>query len=291
MLESGVYPASVTPLTPDGAVDLPSMVRLLSFFQAAGCQGAVLAGTNGEGPSLSALEKRDLARACVPILPDFKIVLGISTPSITEAVWLANQANKAGAAAGLVMAPGYFREASEEAICRWFEELFSETELPILVYNFPQRTGITFTNQMIERLAQHPQMIGLKDSSGNEANIPGYAGTAPDKLKFVGNEALLIAALEAGWSGTISGAANCIPAWLSAVTRDWQKGDFESARAKFQLCLPGIEALRGVPQPATNKAVLHKNGVLPNATVRLPLEDLQAESLQVAWERLQGLLD
>jgi len=291
MLGPGVYPASVTPLNPDGSIDLPSVARVLAHFKAAGCQGAVMAGTNGEGPSLSAVEKRDLVRVAVPIFPDLKIIAGIATPSLDEAIWLAGQAHKAGAAAGLVMAPGYFREASEEGIARWFERLFDSTELPILVYNFPQRTGIEITPELIARLAKHPRMIGLKDSSGNEANIEGYVVAAKGKEMFVGNEALFWKALEAGWSGTISGAANCIPAWLVAVLRDWQTGNMESAQVKFQIALKGIEALRGVPQPATNKAVLHKIGIIPHPSVRLPLEGINDEALQTALGRLEGLLD
>lgn len=288
MLTPGVYPASVTPMTPDGKMDVPSIARLLGYFKAAGCKGAVLTATNGEGPSLSAVEKRDLIRLAVPIIPDFHIIAGIATPSLEEAVWLANQAHKAGAAAGLVMAPGYFREASEEGIALWFESLFDQTDLPILVYNFPQRTGITLTHSLMARLAQHPRMVGLKDSSGDESNIEGYA---TGKLQFVGNEGLLWRCLEAGWSGTISGAANCIPGWLSAVTDDYFAGKRESAEVKFKLAQPGIEALRGVPQPATNKAVLHSTGVLPHPDVRLPLENLGQASLDATLAKLQTLLN
>lgn len=291
MLPSGVYPASVTPMTPDGKIDQPAIARLLAHFKAAGCQGVVLAGTNGEGPSLSAVEKRDLVKIAVPIFPELKIIAGIATPSIEEAIWLANQAQKAGAAAGLVMAPGYFREATEDAIGRWFEKLFDETDLPILVYNFPQRTGITFTANLIERLSQHDRMIGLKDSSGNEENIESYAKAAKGKDLFIGNEALLWRCLEAEWTGTISGAANCIPSWLAVVVEEYFAGRKESANVKFQLALKGIEALRGVPQPATNKAVLHRTGILPHPDVRLPLENLTKVALETTMSRLQGLLD
>lgn len=291
MLPNGVYPASVTPMTPYGKIDQPAIARLLAHFKAAGCQGVVLAGTNGEGPSLSAVEKRDLVKLALPIFPDLKIIAGIATPSLEEAIWLANQAQKAGASAGLGMAPGYFREASEDAIARWFEKLFNETDLPILVYNFPQRTGITFTANLIERLSQHERMIGLKDSSGNEENIASYAKAAKGKDLFVGNESLLWRCLEAGWTGTISGAANCIPGWLAVIVEEYFAGRKESANVKFELVLKGIEALRGVPQPATNKAVLHRMGILPHPDVRLPLDNLAADALETTMGRLQGLLD
>lgn len=291
MLSPGVYPASVTPMTPDGKIDFPSVARLLSHFKSSGCQGVVLSGTNGEGPSLSAVEKRDLVRIAVPIFSELKIIAGIATASLEEAIWLANQAQKAGAAAGLVMPPGYFREATEVAIARWFEKLFAETDLPILVYNFPQRTGITISAGLMKRLSQHDRMIGLKDSSGNEENIDSYAQAVKGRDLFVGNESLLWRCLEAGWTGTISGAANCIPSWLAVVVEEYFAGRKESANVKFQLALKGIEVLRGVPQPATNKAVLHHMGIIPHLDVRLPLENLNEQALQATIDRLQGLLD
>jgi 4-hydroxy-tetrahydrodipicolinate synthase len=290
MLESGVYPASVTPMDDEGRVDFAAIPRLLAHFRAEGCKGIVLAGTNGEGPSLSAVEKRDLIRLATPIFPDFKVIAGIATPSLDEAVWLANQASKAGAAAGLVMAPGYFRDAAEEGILGWFEKLFDSTELPILVYNFPQRTGFAHSADAIARLAGHERMIGLKDSSGNPANLADYSRAAPDKLKFVGNETLLLDALDKGWTGTISGAANCIPSWLAAIVHDWNQGKRDSARAKFKLVSPAIESLRGVPQPASNKALLHRAGILESPAVRLPLQSAPREVLQPLIEKLQTFL-
>jgi 4-hydroxy-tetrahydrodipicolinate synthase len=290
MLEAGVYPASVTPMDKDGKVDLPAVPRLLAHFRAEGCMGVVLGGTNGEGPSLSAVEKRDLIRVAAPTFPDFKVIAGIATPSLSEAVWLAEQALKAGAAAGLVMAPGYFRDAPEEGILQWFEKLFDSTGLPILVYNFPQRTGFTHTSEGMARLANHPRMVGLKDSSGEVSNLSGYASAIPDKLKFVGNELLLIDALDHGWTGTISGAANCIPSWLAAIVTDWEKGNRESARAKFRLVAPKIEALRRVSQPAANKSVLHRMGILGSPSVRLPLTNMPEEALQPLLAEMQGFL-
>ncbi|MBN9503514.1 MAG: hypothetical protein BGO01_19360 [Armatimonadetes bacterium 55-13] len=291
MPQIGVYPASVTPMNSDGSVDSPSLIRLLAHFKASGCKGAVLAGTNGEGPSLSSVEKRDMVRVSVPVFADFEIIVGIATASLPDAIWLSQQSHKAGASAALVMAPSYFREASVEGLCAWFESLFEESDLPVLVYNFPQRTGIEIGASMIERLAKHPQMIGLKDSSGNAANIRDYAKAleGTDKMMYVGNETLLWDALEAGWAGTISGAANCIAPWLAAVIQDYSEGNTESARTKFELTLKGIDALRGVPQPQINKAVLERMEILPNSSVRLPLQQAPIEQVTKAWADLESL--
>src|SRR5882724_5248993 len=127
LLSPGTYPASVTPFDEKGRIDMAGVARLLAWFRANGCTGVVLAGTNGEGPSLSAVEKRDLIRTAVPLANGLPIVLGVATASLEEAVWSCESARKDGAAAALVMPPAYYREASQEGIILWYEELLART--------------------------------------------------------------------------------------------------------------------------------------------------------------------
>jgi len=291
-----VYPASVTPFDSKGDIDMAATARLLAWFESCGCTGAVLAGTNGEGPSLSAIEKRDLVREAIPLRGKLDIILGVATSSLEEGVWLCNQALKSGAVAALVMPPSYFREATEDGIVEWFHALMSHTHMPVIVYNFPQRTGITITSSMLQRIAEHKQFAGVKDSSGSRENLSGYASAleGTGKALYVGNETLLWEALNNGWTGTISGASNVMPYPLSCVIADWVSGARESAEAKFSIALPAIEALRGQPQPATNKALLQSIGVLPTSAVRLPLSSRTPEDVAELRKKLEehlGSLD
>lgn len=263
-MPDGVYPAMVTPFLLNGTIDEAGVAKLLARFRAAGCKGAVVAGTNGEGPSLSAIEKRDLVALAAGFDPEVQIILGIATPSLTEAIWLTKQAAKAGAVAVLVMAPFYFREASSEGYLEWFRAVLNSSPLPVLLYNFPQRCGFSFDIDFLTGLADHPNLAGLKDSSGVEANLSAFKTALSDKKLFVGNELLLMKALEAGWNGTISGAANVIPRWLSQIVAD-------TDAVKFDLVVPTIEVIRTHPQPATNKANLAELGVIDHDFVRLPL--------------------
>lgn len=272
MPQPGTYPAAVTPFDEKGRIDAPSLARLLAWFESAGCTGAVLAGTNGEGPSLTAPEKRDLILAASGLKGTLDLVLGIASCSLNEAVWLCKQAHEAGAVAALVMPPFYFKEPLD-SIQAWFAELLDRSPLPILIYNFPQRTGITLTADFMQKAAAHPNCAGLKDSSGNRENLAAYrqAIQRDDQALFVGDETLLLDALQAGWSGTISGATNSIPAWTSQIVQSYLSGDAETAAAKFQIALPVIEAMRKVPQPAAHKGILHRRGVLGSPALRLPL--------------------
>ncbi|MFQ3677559.1 MAG: dihydrodipicolinate synthase family protein [Fimbriimonadaceae bacterium] len=280
MLAAGVYPASVTPFDPKGRVDRAAVARLLAFFESEGCRGAVLAGTNGEGPSLSAVEKRDLIQSSLSLRGKLDLVLGIATPSIEEAVWLAKQAVDAKAV--LVMPPGYFRTASEEGVAAWFESLLERSPSPVLVYNFPKMTGITLSADLIARLGRHERMIGVKDSSGDRGNLVPYrqALTRSDQSLFVGDETLLIDALDAGWSGTISGLANVMPRMLAAIVDDFRAGNRESARAKFAVAAPAMHELRRFPQPSAHKSVLRRMGILPSGAMRLPLLEATPDTVE-----------
>ncbi len=254
----------VTPFLPSGAIDEAGVVKLLAWFRAAGCKGAVIAGTNGEGPSLSAIEKRDLVDLACRLAPELAIILGIATPSLNEATWLSKQAARSGAAAILLMAPSYFREATSDGVALWFRAVLDASPAPVLVYNFPQRTGFEFDAPFLASLADHSNLLGAKDSSGKEGNLAMFRQVLPGKRLYVGNELLLLKALDAGWNGTISGAANVVPRWLSLIVADRDE-------AKFEFIRPTIETLRSHPQPGTNKALLAELGVIDHNLVRLPL--------------------
>ncbi len=267
---SGVLPAAITPFTSEGDIDYASFAKLAAYFTAAGCNGVVVAGTNGEGPSLSAVEKRDLCRRAVTLASPLPVVLGISTPSLHEATWLASQAGKAGAHSVLLMPPGYFRPAPTEGVLAFLESVADAATCPVIVYNHPALTGFTLLPDHVSRLARHPNVCGFKDSSGDPQNLPAYRAAAPDADLFVGNETLLQQAVRSGWSGTVSGVANILPQWLVSVTNDLRADPENDTR--FKLVLPVIEHLRAQPQPPTNKAVLAEWRVVENPDPRLPLQ-------------------
>jgi len=290
-MKPGVYPAAVTPFDAKGAIDLVAVARLMAWFKAANCAGVVVAGTNGEGPSLSAVEKRDLIKGAVGLADGLEVLLGVSTPSLDEAKWLCKQAHHAGAHAVLLMPPGFFRDAGDSGIAGWFEAVLDSSPLPIVVYNFPQRTGITLPPETMARLCRHERMMGLKDSSGRAENMPQYASAleGSGKSLFVGDETLLLHALSHGWTGTISGAANVLPRWLSQIVAEWAT-DRESAETKFALIGPALAAIRTSPQPAANKQILFELGVLPSPDVRLPLELSASERVQDALAEVRRLV-
>jgi len=267
---TGIYPALVTPMTSDSSLDTAGMVRLLSHAHFMALPGVVIAGSTGEGPSLAAVEKRDLVRIACSTHPELKVIIGIATASLVEAVWLAEQSRRAGAIAGLVMPPAFFREADDDAIADWYEELFRRTTLPILIYNFPLRSGRTISPELLRRLAHRDQCIGVKDSSGDPTNLQSFREVIPTgKSLFVGDERLLLRAKEAGWTGSISGASNLLGQWLQTI---WDL-PADEAQAKLGLILPALQTLRRGNLPSVAKSFLRDLGIIDCPQVRLPLRN------------------
>ena len=206
MLPRGIYPASTTPFLPSGQIDFNSLARLVAGYEAAGCQGVVVSGTNGEGPNLAAVEKRDLVREAVKFKGQLKVILGISTPSLEEAKWLASQAGKAGADALLLLPPGYFRRASERGVADWLLAVLDASPIPVILYHYPTSNGVGLPLSHFSELVSHLNFAGVKNSEGDLSLLPFFRSeTGESHALFVGDERLIPAALDAGWSGSISG--------------------------------------------------------------------------------------
>lgn len=284
-LRSGVIPAMVTPFLETGEVDDLSVVRLISRFESYGCAGVVIGGTNGEGPSLSAVERRDLVRRAIGPLP---VIAGLATSSLPEAVWLSEQAGKAGAVAVLAMPPYFVRPADPDGMAAWFQTLLDRSPIPVILYHFPRKTGFRFEPEWLKPVLDHPNAGGIKDSSGEAELIPIWRELCgPDQTLWIGDEKLLFEALSAGWTGTISGVANSIPDPLVRIIEDWPDCR-ESAETRFSLTLPLIESLRATSQPSTHKALLAQWGWITDPSVRPPLVPANAGCLAGAIEATLG---
>ena len=266
-MRTGSFVALVTPFTPLGTIDFPAVARLLAYHESAGTTGVVLAGTNGEGVSLSGPEKRELVEFAVQHAGGLDVVCGLATCSLTEAIWLSKRALEAGAIASLAMPPFYFRGATEEGIEAWLRELLSGSSLPCILYNFPANVGFPLSANLVRRLFATEHVVGIKDSSGDRGSLNGYLETAQEfgKQVFVGDERLISECLSGGGSGTVSGLANSYPRLVSRVAN----GDSE-----LQPIVDGAHAaIKKHPQPAVHKYVLACRG-LQGGMLRPPLTDI-----------------
>jgi dihydrodipicolinate synthase/N-acetylneuraminate lyase len=258
--------ALVTPFDAEGQIDEAAFARLIAWHEANGMNGIVVAGTNGEGPSLTGPEKRDLVALACDVRGSLKVIAGLGTCSIKEATWLARRAFDAGCDALLALPPFYFRSASPKGIEQFFAELLAEAPLPVIAYHHPI-TGVDLSPELLANLAERfENLAGVKDSSGDYERFLAYRQRLPGRRVLVGDERLLLRSLAAGGDGTISGLANSLPQLVARQVR-------ERSDVLQSLVDEACAALKSHPAPAVHKFFLRELG-LPGGRLRPPLEDL-----------------
>ncbi len=291
---AGVYAAALTPLNDDGTPDLELTPAYLAFLAQRGCHGALLLGTTGEGPSFAPEERRAILEAATEVrreFPEFRLMAGTGTPSLTETMDLNRAAFDLGYDAVVVLPPYYFRNASEDGLFAWYSEVIAQSvpgDRLLLGYHIPAVSGVGLSVSLLERLsAAYPNRFGgLKDSSGDLAHAKTLAATLKNKLVLVGNDKLLGPALAGGASGGITALANLEAPDLRAI---WEAHLAGEDTAALQAVLDRKRAVMDTHPPATAflKAILHETHGFPRWPLRAPLRAFSAEetrAARTAWE-------
>lgn len=228
----GIFPALVTPFTDDGKnVDEERLRILVNHCIQQGVHGVVPCGTTGEFVNLSTEEKKrvikvviDEANGRVPV------IAGTGASGTREAVEMTKYAKGAGATAALIVTPFYLKPA-DRGIYEHYNTIATEVDLPIILYNIPQCTGLPLPWQMVEDLAQIPNIVGVKDSSGQLNFILAVLEKVRDKINVLcGHDEVVIAALAAGCSGAILASANVIPDVWVQIYNHVKSGELQKAR-------------------------------------------------------------
>jgi 4-hydroxy-tetrahydrodipicolinate synthase len=280
-IRAGVHVAAITPFTREGAIDAPYFVRLLAHFEAHGAQGVVVAGSTGEGPSLSAPEKVQLYELAVQGRGRLQVIAGILACSLDETLYLARQAAKVGCDA-LMVAPPFYYPATLDGLTAYYRAVLDASRLPVILYNIPQRTRVKLTPALVDALLEHPNLHGVKDSSGSVRSMRQFLRYAPRLRLWVGEEKLLLPCLLGGSAGSISGLANVYLPRLVALCRAFEQGtDCSGLQTLIDAAADAIDAF---PAPANFKYALALAG-FPHASVRPPLTEL-SESQRVQLERV-----
>ncbi|NYD88172.1 4-hydroxy-tetrahydrodipicolinate synthase [Cellulomonas oligotrophica] len=266
-----VLSAMVTPMTPDGAVDLAAAVRLAQHLVDHGHDGLVLNGTTGEAPTTHAPEKADLVAAVVEAVGDRAwVVAGAGSNDTAHAVRMAVQAAEAGAHGLLVVSP-YYSRPSQDGIVAHVTHVAGSTDLPVMLYDVPGRTGVRLAEATIDRLAAHPRVVALKDATGDVA--AATAKIARTGLAwYCGDDGLLPAFLAHGAVGHVGVASQVLGDAFARLVAAWDAGETATALEVFRGMLPAITALNGDGfQAAAAKAALVEVGALTSRATRLPL--------------------
>lgn len=230
---TGVVPPLVTPLLGPDTLDADGLERLIEDVMAGGVTGLFLLGTTGEGPCLSYRLRRELVdRACRQAGFRVPILVGITDTAFAEMIALARHAADSGAHA-LVVAPPYYLPPSPEELLAWVERLVAAGPLPVFLYNMPGLCKVRFDLDTVRRLRDVPQIVGLKDSSGEMVLFHRFRELArerPDWSVLIGPEEMLGEAVLLGGHGGVSGGANLHPRLYVAMYEAASRGEVAEVR-------------------------------------------------------------
>jgi len=287
---SGSAVALVTPFRQDRSIDTEALRRLVQFHSAAGTDIIITCGTTGESPTLSS-EEQSLIIRTVKDEANGKIMVaaGAGTNDTTHAVELAKNAEQAGAAALLSVAP-YYNKPSQEGIYQHYRHIAEAVSVPIIIYNVPGRTGCNVAASTILRLARDFENIAaVKEASENMSQISELLEDRPAHFSVLtGEDSLILPFIAMGGDGAISVAANQIPAEIKQLIEAVKQNDLETARAinrryRKLLKLNFIES-----NPVPIKYALARMGMIEE-NYRLPLVPLSNESKQCIDNELTAL--
>jgi 4-hydroxy-tetrahydrodipicolinate synthase len=228
----GILPALVTPFTDDGkTVDEERLRTLVNHCIELGVHGVVPCGTTGEFVNLTTEEKKRVMKAVVDeVNGRVRVIAGTGASGTGEALEMTKYAKDVGADAALIVTPFYLKPA-DRGIYEHYETIASQVDLPLILYNIPQCTGLALPWQMVEDLAQIPNIVGVKDSSGQLSFILAVLEKVRDKINVLcGHDEVVVAALAAGCSGAILASANVMPDVWVQVYNYVKSGELQKAR-------------------------------------------------------------
>lgn len=289
---TGSLVALVTPMLPDGSLDLPAFRTLIDWHIGQGTDGLVIVGTTGESPTVNTEEHCLLIRVAVEQAAGrVPVIAGTGANSTSEAIELTECAKQAGATAGLSVAP-YYNKPTQEGLFQHFVAVARAVELPVVLYNVPGRTAVNLLPETVARLAKIPGIVGIKEATGSLQQVSKTLELCgPEFAVLSGDDFTTLPLLAVGGVGAISVTANIIPGDMKRMIEAFRKGDLEQARRIHYHSWPLHEAMFLETNPIPVKAALAMMGKV-GWDLRLPLTPLSdpcREKLQKAL-RNYGLL-
>ena len=282
---SGTFTALVTPFR-NGEVDVEALEGMVEFQIGHGVSGLVPCGTTGETPAMSEAEDRLVVETVVRVANGrVPIIAGTGSNSTDMAIKYTKMAQEEGADGSLQVAP-YYNKPTQEGLYRHFAAIAESTELPLVLYNIPGRTGVTISAETMARLAEIPNIVGVKDSTlsmNMVADVIALCGEDFDVLS--GDDPMTLPLIALGGRGVISVASNVAPGAVSEMVRALVEGDRERGRELHYQLLPLFRALFVETNPIPVKTAASLLGLCSDE-MRLPLVPMEGENLRVLQETL-----
>ena len=233
---NGIYPPIVTPFLKED-VAYHYLTKNIEKLNKSGIKGVVVLGSNGENVFLSEEEKIEVVQTVITSASkEMTIIVGSGCESTRETIHLTNKMAKLGAHAALIVTPSYYgSKMNDESLVNYYSNVAEKSEIPILLYNVPKFTGVNISKEAVSTLSKHPNIIGIKDSSGNVNQLGQYLNCVDSDFNvLVGTAGALFGALTLGCKGGVLALANIVPEKCVDIYRLVQEGKMEEAR-KLQL--------------------------------------------------------
>lgn len=286
----GAITAVVTPFR-DGRIDTIGLMSLVEWQIRHGISGIVACGTTGEAATLSRAERSTVIERCVEVVESkIPLIVGTGTNCTQTTIELTAEAKALGADAALIVAP-YYSKPSQEGIYRHFEAVVRSVDLPVIVYNVPSRTGVDIAPRTLDRLAQLPGVVGIKDATGDIGRFLTSSPAIKARLaQLSGNDLTALPFNLCGGHGTISVAANVVPRLMVSLHHAIATGNGQAALAIHERLQPLFSALERETNPGPIKYALHlARGLSPE--VRLPLTTVSPETAAEIRAALEPLTE
>lgn len=264
--------AMVTPFARDGSLDVAGAQKLAAHLVDEQRNDAlVISGTGGESPTTTDAEKETLIRAIVEAIGDrAKVVAGVGTNNTAHTIELARAAEKAGAHGLLVVTP-YYNKPPQSGLVRHFTAVADATGVPILLYDIPHRAGVPIQTETLVRLAEHPNIVGVKDAKGDIAASSDVMRRT-DLAYYSGEDAATLPLMSVGAVGVVGTSTHLIGAQTKEMIEAFERGDIAGALALHRRLLPLFTGIFRTQGSILVKAALNAQG-LPAGPVRSPLVD------------------
>lgn len=274
----GSIVALITPFK-NGKVDEDTYRALIEEQIAHGTSAIVPCGTTGESATLSIEEhNRVIDIAIKAVNKRVPVIAGTGGNSTSEAIELTMHAKKAGADATLQVTP-YYNKPGQEGMYRHFKAIADAVPLPQVLYNVPGRTGVNLMPETVARLAELPDVVAIKEASGNLAQMTDIMTLAGDKITLLsGDDNLIVPVLSIGGKGVISVVANIVPKDTADVVSTWLNGDIEKSRKLFLKLYPLCQSMFYETNPVPVKTSLYLMGKIGDE-MRLPLSPMSDANL------------
>jgi 4-hydroxy-tetrahydrodipicolinate synthase len=284
---SGSIVALVTPMQADGTVDDAALDRLVDFHVSNGTNGIVAVGTTGESPTLSVEEHIGVVRRIVQrAAKRIPVIAGTGANSTTEAIELTRLARDAGADACLSVTP-YYNKPTQEGLYRHYRKIAETVPLPMVLYNVPGRTGVDLKPETVQRLAEVPNVVGLKEAGSLERNREHFNRVGGRIALLSGDDDLACECVLAGYQGVVSVTANIVPRQVRAVIDAALAGRRDEARKLDAKLQPLHKAMFLESNPIPVKWAAARLGLVPDG-IRLPLVPLSKQFHAPVLEALQA---